>query len=53
MLQGAKDMTKNIVRLLLLLVVVAAIIFGIHYVGSKVDNKNKYKHPITRPGASW
>ncbi|WP_153305034.1 hypothetical protein [Malonomonas rubra] len=46
-------MTKNILLLIILLVVVAGIILGIHYLGSQVDNKKKYQHPITRPGASW
>lgn len=53
MLQGIKDMAKNIVILLALLVLVATIIFGIHYVGSQIDNQKKYTHPITRPGARW
>ena len=46
-------MAKNIMILAGLLVVVAAIILGIHYLGSQVDNKAKYQHPITKPGARW
>ena len=46
-------MAKNIILLLILLAVVAAVILGIHHVGSQVDNKSKYTHPITRPGAKW
>lgn len=46
-------MIKNIITLLMLLMVVAAVILGIHYLGKQVDNQKKYTHPITRPGASW
>lgn len=46
-------MGKDIVKLLVLLVVVAAIILGIYFLGKSVDNKSKYQHPITRPGGSW
>ena len=46
-------MSKDIVKLLILLVVVVAIIVGITIFGKSVDNKTKYKHPITRPGGSW
>ena len=46
-------MGKNIIMLIVLLLVVAAIVLGIHYLGSQVDNKSKYQHPITKPGASW
>ncbi len=46
-------MVKNIVILLVLIILVATIICGIHYAGLQVDNQKKYTHPITRPGASW
>lgn len=46
-------MAKNILMLFALLLVVAAIILGIHFLGKQVDNKSKYQHPITRPGAGW
>jgi uncharacterized protein (UPF0333 family) len=46
-------MGKDIVKLLTLLIVVAAVILGIYFLGKSVDNKNKYQHPITRPGAGW
>ncbi|MDX2493484.1 MAG: hypothetical protein QNK27_00785 [Desulfuromusa sp.] len=46
-------MTKDIIKLLILLVVVAAIILGIYFLGQSVDNKSKYQHPITKPGGSW
>ena len=46
-------MSKDIVKLLILLVIVAAIIIGITIFGKSVDNKTKYQHPITRPGAGW
>ncbi len=46
-------MSKDIVKLLILLVVVVAIIVGITIFGKSVDNKTKYQHPITRPGGSW
>lgn len=46
-------MIKNTIILLILLVAVAAVILGIHYLGMQVDNQKKYTHPITRPGASW
>ncbi len=46
-------MTKDIIKLILLLVVVAAIILGIYVLGKSVDNKSKYQHPITKPGGHW
>lgn len=46
-------MVKNIILLIIALTVVAAAILGLHYLGSQVDNQNKYKHPITQPGAHW
>ena len=46
-------MTKDIIKLLILLVIVAAIILGIYFLGKTVDNKSKYQHPITKPGAHW
>jgi hypothetical protein len=46
-------MPKDIVKLLILLVIVVAIIVGITIFGKSVDNKTKYQHPITRPGAHW
>lgn len=47
------DMTKNIIMLIVLLILATAIILGIHYLGSQVDNKSKYQHPISQPGARW
>jgi uncharacterized protein (UPF0333 family) len=46
-------MSKDIVKLLILLVIVIAIIVGITILGKSVDNKTKYQHPITRPGGGW
>jgi hypothetical protein len=46
-------MAKDIIKLLIVLAVLAAIIVGIHQLGMLEDNQAKYKHPITRPGASW
>jgi uncharacterized protein YneF (UPF0154 family) len=46
-------MVKNILMLVVLLALIAGVILGLHYLGSQVDNQNKYKHPITRPGARW
>ena len=46
-------MGKDILKLMALLVVVFAIIFGLYVLGKSVDNKSKYQHPITRPGAHW
>ena len=46
-------MSKDIIKLLILLVIVVAIIVGITIFGKSVDNKTKYQHPITRPGGSW
>ena len=46
-------MTKDIIKLMVMLVVVVAIIFGLYIFGKSVDNKSKYQHPITKPGASW
>lgn len=44
---------RDITKLVLLIALLAAIVFGIHYLGTKVDNKTKYQHPITKPGGSW
>jgi hypothetical protein len=46
-------MPKDIIKLLILLVIVVAVIVGITIFGKSVDNKTKYQHPITRPGAHW
>jgi len=46
-------MTKDIIKLIALLIIVAAIIFGLYLFGKSVDNKTKYQHPITRPGGGW
>jgi uncharacterized protein (UPF0333 family) len=46
-------MKKDLVKLLIFIVILAAIIVGIHAVGKSIDNKTKYQHPITRPGAKW
>lgn len=46
-------MGRDIIKLLILIVVVGALILGIYLVGKSVDNKSKYTHPITRPGAHW
>lgn len=48
-----KNMKKDITKLLILLVILAAVFAGIHFVGKSIDNKSKYQHPITRPGARW
>ena len=46
-------MSKDIIKLLVLLAIVLAVVVGITIFGKSVDNKAKYQHPITRPGASW
>ena len=46
-------MGKDIIKLVALLVVLLAIIFGLYVFGQSVDNKSKYQHPITQPGARW
>ncbi len=46
-------MVKDIIKLIILLSVLAAIIVGIHRLGMLEDTQAKYKHPITRPGAGW
>ncbi|MCK4501746.1 MAG: hypothetical protein KAU22_01840 [Desulfuromonadales bacterium] len=46
-------MTKDIIKLFALLAIVGAIIFGLYVLGKSVDNKSKYQHPISRPGAKW
>ncbi len=43
----------DIAKLIILLALLAAVIFGIHYLGTQEDNKAKYKHPITQPGSRW
>ena len=46
-------MTKDIIKLVVLLVIVAAVILGIYFFGKTIDNQKKYQHPITKPGGSW
>ena len=46
-------MTKDLIKLLVLVILVAAIILGVYVLGKSVDNQSKYRHPITRPGAHW
>lgn len=46
-------MLKDLLKLTALLMIVAAMIVGIYLLGQTVDNQSKYRHPITRPGASW
>jgi len=44
---------RDLIKLVILISVLAAIVLGIHYLGTRVDNKTKYQHPITKPGGSW
>ena len=46
-------MTKDLIKLLVLVVVVAAVILGVYVLGKSIDNQSKYKHPITQPGSRW
>ncbi len=46
-------MKKDMIKLLIFIVILAAVITGIYFVGKSIDNKSKYQHPITRPGAKW
>jgi len=46
-------MSKDIIKLFVLLAIVLAVIVGITMFGKTIDNKTKYQHPITRPGAKW
>ncbi len=46
-------MSKDMLKLVILLIVVAVIILGIYFLGKSVDNKSKYQHPISRQGGSW
>ena len=46
-------MKKDLTKLLFFIVLLAAIIVGLYVVGKSIDNKSKYQHPITRPGAKW
>ena len=46
-------MFKDFIKLLALLIVLAAVIAGIHFAGKSIDNTAKYRHPITQPGARW
>jgi len=48
-----RKMTKDIIKLLVLIVVGATIILGIYFLGKSVDNQSKYQHPITKPGGHW
>lgn len=46
-------MKKDMIKLAALIIIVGAIIAGIYFIGQSVDNKSKYQHPITKPGAKW
>ncbi|MCW8858853.1 MAG: hypothetical protein OQK50_05905 [Deltaproteobacteria bacterium] len=46
-------MSKDIIKLLVLIIIVGAIILGIYVFGKSIDNKSKYKHPITQKGSGW
>ncbi len=46
-------MKKDLVKLLIYIVVLASVIASLYVVGKSIDNKTKYQHPITRPGAKW
>lgn len=46
-------MFKDLIKLLALLVILAAVIAGIYLVGQSIDNTAKYRHPITQPGGRW
>ena len=46
-------MFKDLIKLLALLIVLAAVIAGIYFAGQSIDNTAKYRHPITQPGARW
>ena len=46
-------MTKDLIKLLVLVVLVAAVILGVYVLGKSIDNQSKYKHPITQPGSRW
>lgn len=44
---------RDLAKLVILIALLAAIVLGIHYLGTTVDNKTKYQHPITKPGGGW
>lgn len=46
-------MTKDLLKLIILIIIVGAIIVGVYFIGKSIDNQSKYRHPITRPGVSW
>ncbi|MFO7576656.1 MAG: hypothetical protein R6W66_02900 [Pelovirga sp.] len=46
-------MHKDLLKLLALLGLLAILMAGIHFAGKSVDNRSKYQHPITQPGARW
>lgn len=46
-------MFKDLMKLLALLVILAAVVAGIYVAGQSIDNTAKYRHPITQPGARW
>lgn len=47
-----KDMS-DIKKLIILISLLAAVILGVHYLGTLQDNKTKYVHPIAQPGSRW
>lgn len=46
-------MTKDIIKLIILVILTIALCISIYYAGKSIDNQSKYRHPITQPGASW
>lgn len=44
---------KDILKLVLLLAALAGIGYGVYKAATAGDNKSKYSHPISRPGAHW
>lgn len=46
-------MLQGLLKLLILLIAIAAIGYGIWRLQDGHDRTQKYTHPITRPGAGW
>ena len=47
-----KEMS-DMLKLIISISILAAIIAGVHYLGSLEDNQSKYTHPISQPGTRW
>ena len=48
-----KNIKRDLLKLAIALIALAALCYGIYALSRGVDREKKYSHPITRPGARW